>query len=713
MVRWVESTDRIAEPWDRVGGSARVGIDVGGTFTDLTLQDLATNELHVAKVLSTKPDAAVGALTGIEQLLSNAGKAARSVEYLAHASTVASNLVLERNGPRVALLATRGFRDVLLLQRQKRADLYDVNYDKPEPLVRRRDIHEVAERILANGDVLRPLDEEHARRVIEQILASGVDTLAVALLHAYANPVHERRLREIALLARPGLHISLSSDVCPQWREYERSSTTVMNAYVMPAVARYIESMETQLRRLGVGVPIQIMQCSGGLVGTEGIRAEPVHLIESGPAAGALMAGIVGRLSGRDSVLAFDMGGTTAKVSLIVGGEPVLVEEFEVAPVTKQHAGSGLPVLVPAVDLIEIGTGGGSIAGLDTGVLRVGPESAGASPGPACYGLGGIRPTVTDADLVLGYLDPAYFLGGRLRLDVDAARRAIAEGVADPLGIGVEDAAHAIFAVANASMANAMRVATVQKGVDPRGFTAVGFGGAGPVHAASICQDIGIRELIIPANAGVGSALGLLVARVKFEFGRTLKFRLTEETLPRLEAALEELEQRGRQALVQSNALAGSTLVRRVRMRYVGQGYEIPVHVPAGRLGGEALDAMRESFFASYRHLYGMRPAAGDLEVVSCRMTALGPELGAGIPRLAGDRAAAAGPAGRRRAYFHALGGFTEVDVWSRYGLEEGRSVEGPAIIQERESTTVLPPGCSARLDSLRNLVVTIGAPPR
>ncbi len=698
----VRATSRI--PAD---GRLRIGIDVGGTFTDLALYDPANNRITVAKVLSTSPDPATGVLDGFRLLMTRAAASPTSIDYLGHASTVASNLVLERNGPRTALITTRGFRDVLLLQRQKRADLYDVFYNKPEALVRRRDIHEVDERTLADGTIHQPLAEGAALAVIEQIVAAGIETIAIALLHSYANPAHEIRLRELAFQVDSDLHVSLSSDISPRWREYERSSTTVMNAYVMPAVARYLDSMQNSLEAEGLRRPIHVMQGSGGLVVARGMKDAPVHLIESGPAAGALMAGYVGRLSGCDRVIAFDMGGTTAKVSLVNQGEPSLVEEFEIAPVTKLRPGSGLPVTVPAVDLVEIGTGGGSIAHLDIGVLKVGPQSAGASPGPACYGFGGSKATVTDADLVLGYLDPDYFLGGDVRLDVAAARHIIHTTIAAPLGISVEEAANAIFAVANSSMANAMRIVTVQKGTDPRELVAVAFGGAGPVHIASIAQEIGIREVIVPANAGIASALGLLVARVKFEFGRTLRVGLVDESLIRLNLAFSELEGRGRRALELSRASQGSVLVRQVRMRYAGQGFEISVEIPHGELDHASIDLIGSRFLSNYNTLYGYADADGALEVVDCRVTALGPSTDSIVlkARSVGKRASTRG---RRRAYFQTAGGFIEVEVWSRYALVVDQVVRGPAIIHERESTMVLPPLSTARVDEYRNIVITL-----
>jgi N-methylhydantoinase A len=688
------------------GTQVRVGTDVGGTFTDFALHDERTNRIEVAKVLTTAPDPAEGVLRGFDILLKRAGIDAAQVTYLAHASTVASNLVIERKGPAIAVITTQGFRDVILIQRQKRPNLYDHFYDKPQPIVRRRDIHEVRERMRADGSVELPLDERNTLDVLRDISERGFKSVAVVLLHSYANPAHELRIRQLAEGLGYSYAITLSSDISPRWREYERSSTAAMNAYVQPVVVRYLDSMQARLREFGMTRPIHVMQCSGGLVLAEGMKRAPVTMIESGPAAGALMAGFVGRVSGHPRVIAFDMGGTTAKVSIVEDGEPRLVEDFEIARVTKMTPGSGLPVSVPAVDLIEIGTGGGSIAHLDIGVLGVGPQSAGASPGPACYGFGGTEPTVTDANLVLGYLDPNYFLGGELKLDTRAARQAV-NRAAQPLGVPLEAAAYAIHALANASMASAVRIVTVQRGFDPRDYIAVAFGGAGPLHIASIATEVGIPKALVPANAGIASAVGLLMARVKFEFVRTLKRRLEEAVLKELTQVFAELERRGLESLEESRARVGSALIRHARMRYVGQGFEITVEIPSGELDVSALDAIRQSFIASYRRLYGYADTGGDLEIVDFRVTALGPAVEGYSPSRLG--AVNEEPIrSRRSAYFQDLGGFVDVDVWNRYELPIGFSLQGPAIVQERESTLLVTPGARAVVDDFNNLVLTL-----
>jgi N-methylhydantoinase A len=449
------------------------------------------------------------------------------------------------------------------------------------------------------------------------------------------------------------------------------------------------------------------MQCSGGLAIVDAIKRHPVTLIESGPAAGALMAGIIGRASGRDRVIAFDMGGTTAKVSIVQDGEPQMVENFEVGR-TNLRPGSGLPITMPAVDLIEVGTGGGSIAHLDLGVLTVGPESAGASPGPACYGQGGDAPTVTDANLVLGYLDSDYFLGGDLRLDLDAARCVIEREIADRLGLSLEDGAYAIHAVANASMANAMRAVTIQRGFDPRDFGVVAFGGAGPAHAVSIAAELGSREIVVPANAGVISAMGLLFAPIKFEFVRTLVTRLELGALKQINEVFAELEERGAAGLSEADATSGATFTRNALMRYVGQGYEVAVEIPSGRLDAEGVAATRTRFLDTYERLYGYAEAQGELEIVDYRVTASALPPPFDLPRVKRDATTGDAVRGTRDCYFPEAG-FVETPVWDRYRVAGGMRIQGPAIVQERESTTVVPPGASAVVDEWQNLVITVG----
>ncbi|HXH83131.1 MAG TPA: hydantoinase/oxoprolinase family protein, partial [Candidatus Tectomicrobia bacterium] len=493
----------------------RVGFDVGGTFTDLVLQGPA-GELTTHKRLTTYPDPSEACLAGLDALVARAGVAWGDVGQAVHGTTLGSNVVIERKARGVGLLTTRGFRDVLIIGREKRYRVYDLQIEKPAPLVPRRLIGEVTERVLADGSVRTPLDEADARRAIRALAARGVTTLAVCLLHAYVNPAHERRIAELVAEEAPHVAVTLSHEVSPTFREYERTSTTVVNAYVMTAVRAYLRGLQASLAARGHRGRLFVIQSSGGVATAAAMERYPVRMIESGPAAGALMAGVYGELTGYRDLIAFDMGGTTAKLALIEGGRPLTTTSFELHRVDNAP-GSGLPMNIQAIDLVEIGAGGGSIAAVRMGVIAVGPESASSTPGPACYGRGGVEPTVTDANLVLGYLNPETFAGGALRLDEEAARRALEERIARPLGLPLEQAAWGVHAVVTTSMELATRVVSIERGRDPRALTLVAFGGSGPVHGCRLAQALGIPRVVLPAAAGVTAAIGLLAAEIRFD----------------------------------------------------------------------------------------------------------------------------------------------------------------------------------------------------
>ncbi len=508
---------------------ARLGIDVGGTFTDLVVVDEATGGLRVGKVLTTPKDPAHGVETGMVALLGEAGVATSDVQAVVHGTTLATNALIERKGARTALVMTEGFRDSVEIRHEGRYDMYDLFIDPPSPLVPRHLRREVSERLLADGSVLRPLDEEGARRVIRELIAEGVEAIAICLLHAYVNPVHERRLAELIREIAPDRPVSCSSEVVPEIREYERASTTSANVYVAPLLERYLEDLERRLAELGVPGQLYIMQSSGGIALPPTARRLPIRLVESGPAGGALAAALAARHRGERRMLSFDMGGTTAKACVIDDGAPLVAREFEVARADRFKKGSGLPVRVPVIEMIEIGAGGGSIARVDRlGLLKVGPDSAGADPGPACYNLGGRLPTVTDADLLLGYLDAEFFLGGRMPLDREAARRAIDEHVARPLGLDVIGAARGIHRVVNENMAAAARIHGIERGKDLRSYPLFAFGGAGPVHCWQMARILKVPRILLPFGAGAMSAYGLLAAPLTFDFVRTLRQRLDE-----------------------------------------------------------------------------------------------------------------------------------------------------------------------------------------
>jgi N-methylhydantoinase A/oxoprolinase/acetone carboxylase beta subunit len=685
----------------------RVGFDVGGTFTDFVLQ-APTGELTTGKRLTTYPDPSAACLAGLDALLAQAGVAWADIGQGVHGTTLGSNVVIERKAQGVGLLTTRGFRDVLIIGREKRYQVYDLQIEKPRPLVARRFIGEVTERVLADGSVRTPLDEADARRAIRALAARGVTTLAICLLHAYLNPVHEQRLAVLVAEEAPHVTVTLSHEVSPTFREYERTSTTVVNAYVMTAVRDYLRGLGAALGERGYRGRLFVMQSSGGVATAEAMERYPVRMIESGPAAGALMAAAYGELVGHRELVAFDMGGTTAKLALIENGRPFTTTAFELHRVDNAP-GSGLPMNIQAIDLVEIGAGGGSIARPQLGVIAVGPESASSTPGPVCYGRGGEEPTVTDANLVLGYLNPAYFAGGALPLHAGPAARALEERLARPLGLSLEQAAWGVHAIVNTNMELATRVVSIERGRDPRGLTLVAFGGSGPVHGCRLAQALGIPRVILPAAAGVTAAIGLLAAEVRFDVSRTYVRRLDALDRPRLDAMYAEMTAQAL-AVVRDAAVGGAvSIVRAVDARYVGQGYELTVPVPDGTLDTAALARVRAAFDEIYAARYGYAQPAEPVEVVTWKLSVIG-----GAPRVALAKAApstaAGGLKGHRRAYFPETDGWIDCPVYDRYALAAGLQLPGPAIVEERESTSVLPPGTLASVDDYANLIVTVSA---
>jgi len=703
---------------------ARLGVDIGGTFTDLVLVDERTGALRVGKVLTTAKDPAHGVEQGIHGLLDESRVAAREVRATVHGTTLATNALIERKGARTALLTTAGFRDALEIRREGRYDMYDIFIDPPAPLVPRHLRREVDERLLADGPVLRHLDEAGARRVIAGLVADGVEAIAICLLHAYVNPAHERRLAELAAEIAPGIPVSCSSDVVPEIREYERASTTTANVYVVPLMARYLEDLERRLTELDIPGQLYIMQSSGGIVLPREARRFPIRLVESGPAAGAIAAARAARDRGESRLLSFDMGGTTAKACVIDDGAPLVAREFEVARADRFKKGSGMPVRVPVIEMIEIGAGGGSIARVDRmGLLKVGPDSAGADPGPACYNLGGRLPTVTDADLLLGYLDAEFFLGGRMRLDREAARRAIEEHVASPLGLDVIAAAWGIHRVVNENMAAAARIHGIERGRDLRSYPLFAFGGAGPVHCWQVARVLRVPRILLPFGAGTISAYGLLSAPLAFDFVRTHRERLDTADWPTLNRLFAEMESEGRALLARAGV--GETDVRVARvaeMRYLGQGHEVEATVPAGALSTASLDAMTSSFESAYRALYHRLPQGVPIEALNWRVTVAGPAPDvrlSGATRIGGAVGgdATSPPTSinkavktRRKAYFAEAAGFVDTPVYDRYALPPGFEFEGPAIVEERESTAVLGPGARCRVDERSTIIVEMPA---
>ncbi len=682
-----------------------MGFDVGGTFTDFVLQ-APSGELTAGKRLTTYPDPSAACLAGLDELIGRAGVPWTEVAQAVHGTTLGSNVVIERKARGVGLLTTRGFRDVLVIGREKRYQVYDLQIEKPAPLIARRCIGEVTERVLADGSVRTPLDEADARRAIRALAARGITTLAICLLHAYVNPAHEKRLAALVAEEAPRLTVTLSHEVSPTFREYERTSTTVVNAYVMTAVREYLRGLQAALGARGCRGRLFVLQSSGGVATAEAMERYPVRMIESGPAAGALMAAVYGELGGYRDLIAFDMGGTTAKLALIENGRPLTTTAFELHRVNNAP-GSGLPMNIQAIDLVEIGAGGGSIARPRLGVIAVGPESASSTPGPVCYGRGGTEPTVTDANLVLGYLNPDFFAGGAMTLHRAGAARAIEAALAQPLGLSLEQAAWGVHAIVNTSMELATRVVSIERGRDPRALTMVAFGGSGPVHGCRLAQALGIPRVILPAAAGVTAAIGLLAAEVRFDVSRTYVRRLDALDPAGHDAMYAEMAAQAGE-VVRDAALGGAvTVTRSVDARYVGQGFELTVPVPGGTLDAAALARVRASFDEIYAARYGYAQPAEPVEVVTWKLAASG-----GTPRVALAKAATSPVAvavkGRRRAYFPETGGWIDCPIYDRYNLAAGLQIAGPAIVEERESTSVLPPGTVATVDEYANLVVDV-----
>jgi N-methylhydantoinase A len=685
----------------------RVGFDVGGTFTDFVLQT-GDGRLHTHKRLTTYPDPSDACLAGLDELMAEAGAGWVDLAQAVHGTTLGSNIVIERKGAGVALVTTEGFGDVLLIGREKRYELYNLQIEKPEPLIPRPLVWEVPERLLADGSVDRPFDDRRARDVVHEMQEAGVRSAAVCFLHSYRNPAHEQRFAELAAEEAPQLVLSLSSEISPQFREYERTSTTVVNAYVVTAVREYLRRMMRELTDRGYGGKLFIMQSGGGIATAESMTRYPVRMIESGPAAGALIAARYGSMAGEPDVVAFDMGGTTAKLSLVSEGAPETVGQFELHKVNLVP-GSGIPMSIRSIDLVEIGAGGGSIAQAVRGTIQVGPQSAGSSPGPACYARGGTAPTVTDADLVLGYLNPKSFAGGQMTLDEGAARDAIRTHVAEPLGMAVEAAAWGIHRIVNSNMELATRVVSIERGHDPRGLALVTTGGSGPVHGCRLAQALSMPRVIMPAAAGVASAIGLLTADVKFDLVRTYVTDLDLADTDQLAAIFSAMQEEAATVIEESTGAPPARFVREADLRYVGQGYELTAPVPDGDLAAADLARIREDFEDAYARRYGFSSPDQRVEATTWKLTAYGASPTVDLPRYE-RRAQSEDDAVSeiRPAYFPETGGYADTRVYDRYLLFPGARVEGPAIVEERESTTVIPPGMTAVADKHANLLVEV-----
>ncbi len=701
---------------DDRGAGVRIGVDIGGTFTDVVVVDEGTGQVRVAKVPTVPVDPSAGFMDGLTQAFERFAIDPARVVFTVHGTTIATNTIIQGTGARAGLITSAGFSDVLEIAYQTRPVLYEIFYDKLKPLIPRHLTAGVRERIGPDGEIIVALDEADVAAAARRLQAAGVEAIAVAFLHSYRDPTHERRAAAVIREACPGLPVVLSSDVCPEYREYPRTSTTVVNAVLLPRVGPYIARLEERLAAAGLRNGLHLMTSSGGITASNVARQFPVHLVESGPAAGVIGAAFVAQMTSRPEafgkILSLDIGGTTAKAALIADGKPALADEFEVGaaavPTMTASRGQGYPVKTPVISLIEIGAGGGSIAQIDPGgALTVGPESAGADPGPACYGRGGERPTVTDANLVLGRLNPAYFLGGALSVDRARAEAALLRDIAKPLGLDLRAAARAVIEIANAKMVAALQFISIQRGLDPREYTLVPSGGAGPMHAVAIAAALGVKTVLVPPTPGLNSALGLLATDVKHDFVRTQFTPTRSCDLAKLDAVLGEMATTGRRLLAEERVDADRVeIIEEAELCYVGQSYPLRVRIPADR--SAALDSLEAGFHQAHRELYGFASPDEATMIVNLRVTALGKVDRPVLRQVAsGDRDPAQALKGRRRVVFA-----DEIDcpLYERDRLDAGDLVHGPAIIEQMDTTTILPPGATAEVDPSGCLIIRIDA---
>jgi N-methylhydantoinase A len=685
---------------DVAGGPRyRVGIDVGGTFTDLTLVSEPAGDVTIWKVPSTPADPSEAMLLGISEALAQVGAEPGAIAYLAHGTTVATNILLERRGARIALVTTQGFRDILEVARGRWPISYDLSADKPEPLVSRALSYEVPERMLFDGTVHVPLDEHAVEELAASLIAEGVTSVAVSLLHGYANPAHERRIREILAQHAPDIAVSLSSDILPEYREYERTLTTAANAYLMPRIAQYLGALVERVRGAGIPVDPLINSSSGGLLPVTTAAEKPVLTVMSGPSAGVVGALDAGRRAGLENLITFDMGGTSTDVALVDGG---------VLPVATSKDLGGLALAVPTADVVSIGAGGGSIARIDDGgLLKVGPESAGATPGPACYMRGGTLPTVTDAMMVLGYLNEQYLLGGRMKVDRGAAERVVQEHVAGPLSISVEEAALGILDVTRSNIEQAILVVSVRRGFDPRDFSLLAYGGAGPQHAAALAANLAVSRVIIPYAPGTLCAQGLLASDMRTDYSKTKRFAARAGSEVTLRTVSDELDEQAATWFESSEIPRDRQVLQRsVDMRYVGQHHQLSIPLN-GTLDSDNWDDLNAAFNVQHHRLYGHSTVA-PTEIVAVRLAAIGR-----VERLSNDTALSRSdsapppqPIGSRQVSFARGHAPETASVYERSDLRAGDVIDGPAIIEQMDTTTVILPRQQAVVDASLNLIL-------
>jgi N-methylhydantoinase A len=690
----------------------RVGVDIGGTFTDIVFLD-EDGRLHVKKVSSSVDDYARAIVEGVREVFHEAGLSGADVGEVLHGTTVASNAILELQGARTGLITSRGFRDVLEIRRLRMPRLYDLTWDKPPALVERYLRREVDERVNARGEVVKPLDPAEVERALDRLLAEGIETLAVCLINSYANPVHEAQIKEIVQRRAPGLPLCISAEVLPEIKEYERTSTTVINAYVMPVVQRYLATLRTGLAEIEVGAPLLIMQSNGGLMTAEAASRMPMHIIESGPAAGVVGSQALARRMGLGKVITFDMGGTTAKAAIIEDGEVTRASEYQVGGGimlgSRLLTGAGYLLRVPAIDLAEVGAGGGSIVWIDAGgALQVGPRSAGAMPGPLCYDAGGTEPTITDANVILGYLNPTHLVGGAVKLNAARSREVFDERIARPLGLSLDRAAYGAHMIAASNMIRAIKAVSSERGRDPREYVLFAFGGNGPLFAGGMARQLDIEKIVIPPAPGLFSSFGLLYSDVEHHYVRTYPRRTGQLDFDELNQVWSRMEADAIAQLASDGFTGAATRLRRsADLRYQGQSFELTVAVPAGRVDAGSITALAESFGQEHERTYGHRAGADEpVEVVTLRLVAQGIPDRPRVPEHIRIDVGGGDAAPHRRVYFGPEHGWLETPVIGRAHL--ARRTHGPCIVEEYDATCVVEPGWTAILDAHGNIVIEV-----
>jgi N-methylhydantoinase A len=686
--------------------SYRVGVDVGGTFTDIVLLG-SDGTIHTKKISSSVENYAQAIVEGLDQVFRESRIGGEAIEEIRHGTTVGSNAILEHKGARTGLITTRGFRDVLEIRTLRMPRMYDIGWTKPPPLVERYLRQTVDERVNAGGAIEKPLERRDAERAVDALLAREVEAIAVCLLHSFANPAHELLLKKVIREKAPELPCSISCETLPEIKEYERTSTTVINAYVMPIVARYLRALRKGLDEAGVPARVLLMQSNGGLTTDAAAAAAPMHIIESGPAGGVVGAQALARAKRLPKIITFDMGGTTAKAAMVEDGEVARAHEYSVGAGimigSRLLTGAGYLLKVPAIDLAEVGAGGGSLVWLDAaGSLQVGPQSAGASPGPVCYDTGGETPTVTDANVILGYINPAHLVGGALKLNADKARRVFTEKIANPLGMSLEKAAHGAHLIAASNMIRAIKAVSTERGRDPREFALFAFGGNGPVFACGMAAALGMQRIVVPPSPGLFSSFGLLYADVEHHYSRSLRRLLRHADVREITAAWDALTRQAREQLAADGFTSEKTRIHRTAaLHYHGQTYELTVPLPEGPLD---IAYLEEAFGREHEKTYGHRAGADEpVELVSIQVVGQGLREGPNVPERVRPSRVEPRPPPPRKAYF---GEWIDTAVMRRSDLS--KATTGPLIVEEYDATCVVPPGARAELDGGGNIVIDL-----